>query len=171
MNNELPITLRAVEPEDVDIIYQWENAPDQWSESPLHAPISRHALTMYALSAGTEDVFQSRQIRLMALLGSELVGCVDLFDFDPFHHRAAMGLLVAPEHRGQGLGRRIVEVLEDFGRKQMQLHQVYCDIAESNTASLTLFRNLGYTNCGTMKDWVVRENSYENAIRVQKILQ
>ena len=46
------IRLRAVEPGDVDLMYEWENDCDIWPVSGTTEPFSRHQLEQRAL-AGT----------------------------------------------------------------------------------------------------------------------
>ena len=39
------VTLRALEPSDLDLIYSWENNPDVWEISHTLVPFSKFVLT------------------------------------------------------------------------------------------------------------------------------
>ena len=108
MGKTMPtIVLRAIEPEDIDLIYSWENDPSVWPVSNTIAPFSRYVLTKYIESSHL-DIFQTRQLRLMIDLykdnnQKQTIGSIDLFDFDPFHMRAGVGVLIGnTSNRGKG---------------------------------------------------------------------
>ena len=63
--------------------------------------------------------------------------------------RGAIGLydlVVAPAHRGQGHGRRLVRALAHWGR-QSNAGWVYLQVSEQNTAARTLYTALGFAPC------------------------
>ena len=55
--------MRALEPADVDLLYEWENDGGSWHLSSTVAPFSRHLLEQYVLSAG-QDIYTVKQLRL-----------------------------------------------------------------------------------------------------------
>lgn len=77
------VRLRALEPEDVDILYKWENDTNVWKVSNTVAPFSRHILRQF-IDSQKYDIFETRQLRLIIeeKEGSRAVGCIDLFDID-----------------------------------------------------------------------------------------
>ena len=58
------IELRAMEPSDVDLLYQWENNEALWHLSNTLAPFSRFVLDQYVMNSH-KDIFTSKQLRLM----------------------------------------------------------------------------------------------------------
>src|SRR4051812_1575650 len=88
------VQLRAMEPEDIDLLYSWENNSDVWSISGTVTPFSRFTLEKFVATAH-DDIYTTKQLRLMMDLvekdeeGEEIeircIGCIDLFDFDPHH--------------------------------------------------------------------------------------
>lgn len=111
----------------------------------------------------------SGSLRLYALP----YGCIDLYNYDPVNHRAAIGIMVAAEYRRQGYGLAMLKALERLFVEpfhETALHTLYADIAAPNTASLALFRKAGYTQCGHFKEWLEYDSHYIDTIRMQKIL-
>ena len=106
------ITLRALEPTDLDMLYQWENDTALWVVSDTIAPYSRKALWQY-LQEDTGDIYAQRQLRLIITLTSNgtAVGTVDFLNFDPLNNRAELGLFITKEMRGKGLGRHALEAI------------------------------------------------------------
>ena len=132
------------------------------------------------LQAEASSSLSSGSLRLYALP----YGCIDLYNYDPLNRRAAVGIMVATEHRRQGYALAMLKALEKLysphrpDNSQLStlnsqfstLHSLYADIAASNTASIALFRKAGYTECGHFKDWLVVNDKYIDSIRMQLIL-
>jgi diamine N-acetyltransferase len=168
----LTISLRAPEPGDLDLLYVWENETSIWCISGTLAPFSRNILKQYLDHAG-KDIYEARQLRLIIQLRSNLrpVGAIDLFDFDPHHRRAGVGILVAePSDRQKGYAREALETLMEYCHTFLHLHQLYCHVAAGNEASIALFKGSGFTETGRKQDWVYNGKDYEDELLLQKIL-
>lgn len=164
------LMLRALEPDDIDLIYRWENDPAVWDSSAAHVPYSRHALTQYLLSAVDGDIYAQRQLRLIGEEGGKAVGCADLYDFDPYHHRAGLGLLVDSALRGQGYGTALAAEITAFCKRELQLHLLYCDVDERNAACLQALRRNGFAEVGIRHGWLWMHDHYENAVAMEILL-
>jgi L-amino acid N-acyltransferase len=57
---------------------------------------------------------------------------------------------VTSEHRGHGLGRRLMQELIEIAKKQ-NYHMMIGGIDASNQASIGLHRSLGFTHCASIK--------------------
>ena len=89
------IKLRALELEDIDILYKWENDTNVWKVSNTIAPFSKYILNRF-IEEQQYDIFETKQFRLIIeskALGSP-VGTIDLFELDPYNRRAGFGLLI-----------------------------------------------------------------------------
>ena len=82
------IYLRAVEPEDMDVMYEMENDPSMWDISNFTVPYSRYVLRQY-IEGSQCDVFADKQLRLMIMSKSDhrVLGTIDITDFVPLHSR------------------------------------------------------------------------------------
>lgn len=169
LSNDI-ITLRALEPTDLDTLYQWENDTALWVVSDTVAPYSREALWHY-LEQYTGDIYAQRQLRLMVTLNPDgtPVGTVDFLNFDPLNNRAELGLFIAPEHRGKGLGRQALDLLTAYSREHIGLRQLYVFIAVDNEVCLNLFEDYGYRRVGTINSWVKRGNTYRDVALLQMV--
>jgi diamine N-acetyltransferase len=165
------ISLRAPELEDLDLLYIWETEPSIWQVSGSLIPFSRYILKQYLEHAG-KDIYEVKQLRLMIQLKSNHrpVGAVDLFDFDPHHHRAGIGILIAESSdRRQGYAREALETMIAYCFDVLHLHQVYCNIAAGNSASIKLFKEAEFVESGTKKDWLFDGSTYEDELLFQKV--
>jgi len=166
------ITLRAVEPEDLELLYLWENDRTVWQVSNTLVPFSRYQLKRY-IESDPSDIHTHRQLRMMIDCCEEgkqarTVGSIDLFDFDPLHQRAGLGILIASaDDRQNGYACEAIVQMIIYCRKILFLHQLYCNIATSNTASIQLFKKTGFEITGTKKDWLRTENGWEDEFLLQ----
>ena len=167
------IRLRAPEPADIDILYHWENDPEIWHVSNTIAPYSRFAIEQYVLNAGN-DIFTSKQLRLMIVpleCGSATAGAVDLFDYEPIHRRAGIGIMIDKAFRGKGYATEALSLILDYCSNILNLHQVYCNISEDNLASIRLFDEAGFRKNGERKDWLLLNGKWTNEFFYQLFLK
>jgi diamine N-acetyltransferase len=165
------VTLRAIEPTDLDLLYRWENDTDLWTVTDTLAPYSRQMLWQY-LESYTGDIYASQQVRFVVTLTAtgEAVGLLDLMNFDPLNNRAELGLYIAAEHRGKGYGRHALHLIEGYAAGHIGMKQIYVKILATSTDCLALFRSEGYREVGTLNAWVKRGTTYHDAILLQHLL-
>jgi diamine N-acetyltransferase len=166
------IRLRATEPGDIDLLYLWENDPEVWNISDNLAPYSRFELEKYILSEG--DIFANRQLRLM--IDSKQDGCystvgtVDLFDFNPAHRRAGVGILIyAHKNRRQGYASEALNMIIEYSFNILNIDVLYCNIPLANTKSIDCFTKAGFVQCGHKKSWLNTPNGRTDEIMLQLI--
>lgn len=165
------VKLRALEPEDADRIFEWENNPEFWEVSNTLVPFSKHIIRNYIETA--PDIFQAKQIRLMIdlkLQENKTIGTIDLFDFDAYHHRAGVGILISEkENRGKGYALDALKTISTYCFSKLQLHQLYCNILADNIASIALFKKAGFVSAGLKKDWVWTPEGYKDEYLFQLV--
>ena len=164
------IRLRAMEPSDIDIIYEWENDSRFWTVTDTVAPYSKQALREY-VAAYRADIYSQRELRLIVTLAStgQSIGIVDFMNFDPLNNRAELGLLIAPSLQGQGYGERTIELVKKYAGEHIGLRQLYVFIRNDNTSCLALFDNHGFHRAGLLKNWVKRGKDYHDVVFMQFI--
>jgi diamine N-acetyltransferase len=156
------IRLRALEPEDLELLYTWENNDINWVYSNTVSPFSRFTLKRY-IENSHKNIYETGQLRLMIdhIEDKKTIGTIDLFEFDSFHKRAGLGILIADEsYRRKGFAAMSLKCLIQYCFKTLQLHQLYCNILANNTVSIELFKNHGFVEIGRKKDWILTDNGY-----------
>ena len=166
------IYLRALEPEDLEFLFKWENCVDVWQESNTLAPFSRFAIKEFIERSLSENVFEVGQIRLMicSTQDNSVVGTADIFDIDSINSRAAVGLLIENSHRGKGYAKDALDLLCNYAANTLLLNQLYVHIATDNASCLTLFDKSDFEKCGTLKSWIKIKSGYKDVFVYQKIL-
>ena len=156
------IRLRALEPEDLELLYEWENDDSNWIISNTISPFSRFTLKRY-LENSHKSIYETGQLRLMIdhIVDKSTIGTIDLFDFDPFHKRAGIGILIANDaYRRKGYASMALSCLTNYCFKTLHLHQIYCNILSVNKESMELFLKHGFVETGIKKDWLTASSGY-----------
>ena len=164
------ITLRALEPSDLEVLYLWENDPDVWRVSGTLAPVSRDRLARF-ISEQSYDIYATRQMRLIVDVDGVMVGSVDIFDFEPLHRRFGVGILIyADEHRRKGYASRVIELIKEYARNTLDLRQIWVTVDEDNSASVALFESCGFVLSARRREWVNRAGVFIDELEYQCIL-
>jgi diamine N-acetyltransferase len=163
------IKLRPLEPEDLEYLYKWENNMDLWEVSNTLTPFSRFTLKKYIENSHL-DIYATKQLRLIIeqIETNTPVGLVDLYDFDPYHQRAGLGIMIHDaENRKQGFASAAIRLMLSYGFETLGLNQIYCSVPSGNVASLHLFEKLGFTQTGYRKEWLRRGKEWEDVVYFQ----
>lgn len=147
------ISIRAVEPTDLSLLLLWENDSAYWSVSNTLTPFSKELIDLYVHSA--QDIYSVKQIRLMIdeIKTGKTVGAIDLFDFDPRHQHAGIGILIDSDFRKNGFASDAIELVKKYARDIVGIRNLSATILEDNQASIRLFEKAGFQKTGQYKKW------------------
>ncbi|MBQ8501827.1 MAG: GNAT family N-acetyltransferase [Bacteroides sp.] len=162
------VFLRALEPEDLEILYTMENDSETWDVSNFTVPYSHYLLKQY-IADNQADIFADRQLRLIiAQVGTGTVlGTIDVTDFSPIHARGDVGISLLRCYRGQGYAIEALRLLCEYFFRFLNLRQLTAHVAADNTSSLKLFQTCGFRPCGLLKEWWRVENEYRDVVVLQ----
>jgi diamine N-acetyltransferase len=128
------------------------------------------------LKSASDDIYSSKQIRFAIVYNgetiseAETIGYIDLFDFDPSHRRAGVGILIGSKlHRGKGLAKEALRLMEHYAFSILGLHQIHCIIHRDNMRSIKLFTSAGYRKAGTLTDWTLISGEWRTVDVFQKL--
>lgn len=162
--------LRALEPSDLDFLYTLENDTSVWHVGNTITPYAKYVLEQYLENAAL-DIYTIKQLRLVICNhDNEAMGAIDLFDFDPLHQRAGIGIVISAPYRGKGHAAEALHLLLNYCRYTLQLHQVYCSVTASNHTSIQLFKKAGFTEVGIRREWLRKSNgSWDDVVEMQQV--
>lgn len=167
--------IRAIEPEDLELLYTIENDTSLWWLSSQTAPLSRYHLRQYI--AGSEaDIYKDGQVRyvieIMSASGQPApVGLIDLFNFSPQHRRAELGIAILQEYCGRGIAQQAVEEIITLSLQVLNLHQLYAIVPADNKASLSMLQKAQFRQCAVLPDWLFYAAEYHDACVMQLFLK
>lgn len=149
------IRLRALEPEDLDQLYNWENDTDVWAVSNAVEPYSRYILKEY-IAYSDKTIYEKKQLRLMIVVNDtqKVVGAIDIFDFDAHNRRAGIGILIDGAYRQKGYAGMALDLVKEYCFKFLHLNQLYAHITSNNGSSRALFSSHGFQQSGVLRSWL-----------------
>lgn len=165
------VVLRAVEPEDLELMYLVENDTGLWKYGASNVPYSRYALRRF-IEETRNDIYADGQLRLaVTLRGSgTAVGFVDVQNYDAVHNRAEVGIVIIPEMQHEGYATEALEILSRYAAEVPGLHMLYAVAADNNAAACGLFRRAGFSEKCVLPGWLKAGDGYSDACLFMKIL-
>ena len=160
----MPIYLRALEPEDLELLYTIENDPALWAVNTNPEPYSRFSLRKY-IAEHPNDIFQTGTQRLIICKKSDdtAIGIVDLFDFSPLHNRAEVAIALLANEQDKGLGTAALKTLAEHARKKLHIRMLYAYISDrNNPKSKKCFLSAGYQQKAILPAWHYNGEEYED---------
>ncbi len=123
------------------------------------------------IRAVENNLYSAGTLKLAGIIEpGTVVGIVELFNYDPINQRAAVGIVVDTAYRRQGYGKALIDGVVNFCRENLSIHQLYCDIIDSNNVSQHLFENCGFVKCGHFPEWILSDETYHDSIRMSILL-
>ncbi|MDD2436086.1 MAG: GNAT family N-acetyltransferase [Massilibacteroides sp.] len=167
-NNRL--RLRALEPEDLELLYKWENDASLWTLGSTVSPYSYYILKKY-ISESHKNIYEQRQQRLMVVCkeNEQTIGMVDLYDFDPHNSRAGIGVLIDIEFQGKGYAGEAIRLIIDYAFLFLKLNQLYVHIPIDNKISRRLFTSCGFEESGVLHEWNSVPEGFSDVCIMQRV--
>jgi len=158
--------LRPLEPADIDAVMSWENDPEHWMVTGTTTPFSRAALEAHCM--GHQDIYSAGQLRWVIDEAGQTAGAVDLYNFSARDRRAGIGILVAPDHRGQGIARRALSIALRHAKQALLLNSMHAEVHADHPDSLRLFQSAGFKEIGQYKDWTRTPEGWKDVVLLQQ---
>ena len=156
------LELRAMEPEDLELLLALENDSTLWQWGGSNVPYSRYILRQY-LEQNQNDIYADGQVRMVIAVDGKAAGLVDLVNFDARNARAEVGIVLLPSFRRMGYAHRSLSLLSEYAFRFLRLRQLYAFVSVCNSDALQLFTSAGYEKTSCLRDWLAREDAYVDA--------
>ena len=161
------VNLRALEPEDLELLYRIENDVNLWNIGATNVPYSRWTLHEY-IANSTGDIYTDHQVRMMIEnKEKEVVGIIDIVNFDAANRKAELGLIIEEPYRHAGYARSALQKISEYAVNILHLRQLFAIIAVNNEPCIRLFQSLGCLESARLKDWLFDGQNYHDVIVMQ----
>lgn len=159
------VYLRALEPQDAVMIYEWRN--DREVTDPLGGNI-------FFVSSIREEEWVKKEIsndrNLRLVICSEdtkqPIGLVNLTSIDNLNQSAEFSIMIGDKtHWGKGFGYDATMLCLKHAFAEMNLHRVYLTVRADNTKAKVLYEKAGFVTEG-----ILRESVYKNNQRVNMVM-
>jgi len=160
MMNLGDVTLRAIEPKDVDLLYAYRNDWEVirhlggfsagYSRANLEEWIKRH-------SNRADEVLWT----IAAAATDQSVGHVGLYQIDNRLRKAQFAILIGErELWGKGLGTRVTQAVVSWAFMQLNLHKVALHVLTNNERAIRIYESLGFRTEGVLRDEQFRDGEF-----------
>lgn len=154
--------IRALGPEDGDAMCALVNRVKDEGKYLFY--------TLRFPAEGTRKYIESHNLAGNPVLGAfapdgALVGWIDfgVGGFEEVRHVGTIGMGVSAEHRGRGLGERLMRACVESARRQ-GLEKLELEVFASNAAARGLYRKMGFAEEGCLRRKRKFEGAYDDLV-------
>jgi RimJ/RimL family protein N-acetyltransferase len=152
------VSLRAVEPDDLDRYVEWLNDPEVTRTLTIRYPLGveaeREFLERTSKNAGYEDVVFAVDVSE----SGEHIGTVGLHGASLESRWATLGIFIGAKRLwGDGYGFDALRTVCRFGFWEMNLLHIRLDVFGNNERAHNLYRRVGFVDEGARRGSVLKE--------------
>ena len=145
------LTLRPLEPNDIDDLLALENEPSLWDVTTEHGPYTREQLIDFLFQT-TGNIETDGQLRLLVSLDNHTIGAIDFVQYNPSLLQAEVSIGLLPAYRQQGYGSKALQQAIVYAQQQLHLQQLTATCQSDNQISQALFRKHHFLQYQENKD-------------------
>jgi putative acetyltransferase len=160
------VVIRSAEPEDAARIAALLGQPGV-AEGLLQTPDAPNASRLEY-----HQKVEPHACRLVAVAGEEVVGSAGLHVAGPAlrrMHVRSLGLCVAPEWQGRGVGRKLLARLLDWADNWAGVLRVELHVHADNERAMALYRSMGFVEEGRHKAFSLKNGRYVDSISMARM--
>ncbi|NKE67438.1 GNAT family N-acetyltransferase [Ramlibacter sp. RBP-2] len=161
-----PVTIRAQEPEDAAAVSALLGRPGSF-EGTLQLPDMPVASRLELLQK-----VDTHSCKLVAVAGGAIVGAAGLHPAGLSlrrSHARMLGIGIAREWQGRGLGRRLIARLLDWADNWTGVLRVELTVHADNERAIALYRAMGFVEEGRMRGYALKDGRYVDALCMARL--
>lgn len=160
MSGEL--RLRPLEREDLKFVHELNNDANimsYWFEEPYEAFVELQDLY-------DKHIHDQGERRFIVEKNDEMLGLVELVEIDYIHRRAEFQIIIDPKYQGHGYAVIATRLAMDYAFSVLNMHKLYLVVDKKNEKAIHIYKKVGFSVEGELKDEFFIDDSYHNAIRM-----
>lgn len=160
------VTLRAVERDDLPFLHVLMNDLETQALTSEQPPVPVSFAAMEAefdreVSAGSES-----PTRFLVEVEGERAGRCSLYAIDRYSRNCRIGVALARECRGKGLGSDVVRTLLDYTFRVLDMHKVALESLATNEAGLATWRSCGFIEEASLREHAWHDGAYVDVVHM-----
>jgi RimJ/RimL family protein N-acetyltransferase len=160
------VRLRAVERGDLPFLHALVNDLDtQWLVSE-HPPVPMSLAAMEAEFDRAANDDSEAPLRFTVEVDEERVGRCVVYAIDRYSRNCRIGVTLAREGRGRGLGSDVVRTLLDYCFRVLDMHKVALESLATNEAGLATWKSCGFVEEARLREHAWYEGMYVDMIHM-----
>jgi len=150
------VTLRTIEEEDLPFLRDAINDPAVRRHRARRGPYNMAQERAYFEEVGADE----ETLNLLVCRNDEPAGTVGLQTLTSPDGSSEIGLFLAEEYWGEGIGTEAARLVTDHAFRERGRHRVEARVLEGNEASRRLWETLGYRHEATMREAAFRDGEH-----------
>ncbi len=165
MTKQSEIVIRITQPDDMAYLKKWLLDGDVLRWFPMCD--EREVDDAVRVWVG----YGKMQAAITATIDGIPCGMANLYiqPYQKLSHQCLFSIIVDKEHRGKGVGRRLLDDLIKMGKERFHLEILHLEVYEGNPA-IKLYRRMGFKEYGRQKHFIKDRGKYTGKIFMQKNL-
>jgi RimJ/RimL family protein N-acetyltransferase len=158
------VRLRAVEPEDEPMLYQWFNDPEVTQNLMLRYPVS-HASEREFLESVKQPNSSKAHFAVVTKDTHRMIGGATLEVGQPELREATLGIAIGDKEAwDHGYGTDTMRTLCRFGFEMMNLHRIQLEVYAENARARKVYERVGFTVEGVRRDAMFKYGRYQDIV-------
>ena len=163
-----PITVRSARPTDAAAIANYMAEPDVFGgllQLPYPTP-EGWADRVAAFPAG------SNSVHLVAELDGKVVASAGVFSAGHHvrrRHVSSLGISVAKDAQGKGVGSALMTALMDYADRWGQILRIELNVFTDNDRAIALYERFGFVREGLLRKYALRDGQYVDSLMMARL--
>ena len=165
---QAPITLRRCTVKDAAALARIMSS-QAVQRNLMQLPFASEELWTQRLTEGNAP--GKTDLHLLAERGGEVVGSAGLHPLVQVRRRhvAMLGISVAEEHHGTGVGHALMHALCDYADDWGQLLRIELTVFSDNARAIALYRRFGFEHEGLFRGYALRDGVYADCVTMARL--
>jgi RimJ/RimL family protein N-acetyltransferase len=161
------VRLRAPEASDVDALARLRS--DEGLQRLL--AVRTRGTSVASVQSWLERI-RSDQASLVFVVSSrdadDVLGYVQITAMDTISGHAMLGICIAPDAQGRGVGGQSIRLIESYLERVWKLRKVVLNVLASNTSARGMYEHLGYEQTGVLHEHFFYDGQYEDVVVMER---
>ncbi len=92
------------------------------------------------------------------------VGSISIWGISWLHKRAEIGIWINSKYWNQGFSKKAINLIKNISYNHLKLNRLEAHIALNNTKSITIFKRCGFSEEGTLKQYLNLNGKFLDAL-------
>lgn len=156
----MSLALRPLERKDLPFIHALDNERHTmafWFEEPYESLDELHNLY-------DKHIHDDNERRFVIDTDNSFAGIVELININFIHRTTEIQIIVKSDFRGQGLSKNAMLKGLDYAFNILNMHKVYLFVDIENYKALHIYKDIGFTQEGILREHFFVEGKYRDSI-------
>lgn len=162
------LTIRRAHPDDAPAVAAWMADPAVFAQL-LQMPYPTAEMWRERLAGNKAG---GGEVQLVAVRDGQPVGLAGLYEPRAVwrrRHAMGLGISVARQAHGQGVGAALMEALLDHADRWANLMRVELTVFADNARAIALYKRFGFAEEGRMRQYAWRDGAYADCLGMARV--